>query len=79
MFLEFSCFFYDLTDVGDLISGSSAFSKSNLYIGKFTVSILELYWRQEGVGEALCFIILWLSLNSAEGLCAWIVTLTSVL
>ena len=31
-FLEFSCFFYDPTDVGNLISGSSAFSKSSLYI-----------------------------------------------
>ena len=34
VFLDFSCFFYDPTDVGNLISGSSAFSKSNLYIGK---------------------------------------------
>ena len=39
-FLEFSCFFYDPTDVGNLISGSSAFSKSNLYIWKFSVHIL---------------------------------------
>ena len=31
-FLEFPCFFYDPTDVGNLISGSSAFSKSSLYI-----------------------------------------------
>ena len=29
-FLEFSCFFYDLTDFGNLISGSSAFAKSSL-------------------------------------------------
>ena len=29
-FLEFSCFFYDLKDVGNLISGSSAFFKSSL-------------------------------------------------
>ena len=29
IFLEFSCFFYDPTDVGNLISGSSAFSKSS--------------------------------------------------
>ena len=40
VFLEFSCFFYDPTDVGNLISGSSAFSKSNLNIWKFTVHIL---------------------------------------
>ena len=32
VFLEFSCFFYDLTDVGNLISGSSAFSKSSLCV-----------------------------------------------
>ena len=31
-FLELSCFFYDQMDVGNLISGSSAFSKSNLNI-----------------------------------------------
>ena len=40
LFLEFSCFFYDPTDVGNLISGSSAFSKSNLYIWKFLVHVL---------------------------------------
>ena len=34
-FLEFSCFFYDPMDVANLISGSSAFSKSSLYIWKF--------------------------------------------
>ena len=31
-FLEFSCFFYDSTDIGNLISGSSAFSKCSLNI-----------------------------------------------
>ena len=31
VFLEFSCLFYDRMDVGNLISGSSAFSKSSLY------------------------------------------------
>ena len=40
VFLEFSCFFYDPTDVGNMISGSSAFSKSRLNIWKFTVHIL---------------------------------------
>ena len=35
VFLEHSCFFYDPTDVGNLISGSSAFSKSSLNIWKF--------------------------------------------
>ena len=40
IFLELSCFFYDPTDVGNLISGSSAFSNSTLNIWKFTVHIL---------------------------------------
>ena len=40
VFLEFSCFFYDPVDVGNLISGSSAFSKSSLNIWKFLVHIL---------------------------------------
>ena len=40
VFLEFSCFFYDATDVGNLIFGSSTFSKSGLYICKFSVHIL---------------------------------------
>ena len=39
-FLEFSCLFYDPVDVGNLISGSSAFSKSSLNIWKFSVHIL---------------------------------------
>ena len=37
VFLEFSSFFYDPVDVGNLISGSSAFSKSSLNISKFLV------------------------------------------
>ena len=40
VFLEFSCFFYDPTDVGNLISGSSAFCRSSLNIWKFIVHIL---------------------------------------
>ena len=40
VFLEFSCFFYDPVDVGNLISGSSAFSEFSLYIWKFLVHIL---------------------------------------
>ena len=40
IFLEFSCFFYDPTDVGNLISGSSAFSKSSLNIWKFSIHVL---------------------------------------
>ena len=38
--MGFSCFLYDPTDVGNLISDSSAFSKSSLYIWKFSVRIL---------------------------------------
>ena len=40
VFLELSCFFHDPADVGNLISGSSAFSKTNLDIRKFTVHVL---------------------------------------
>ena len=40
IFLELSCFFDDPADVGNLISDSSAFSKSSLNIWKFTVHVL---------------------------------------
>ena len=40
VFLIFSCFFYDPVDVGSLVSGSSAFSKSSLNTWKFRVHIL---------------------------------------
>ena len=40
VFLELSCFFDDPVDVGNLISGSSAFSKTSLNICKFTVHVL---------------------------------------
>ena len=40
IFLELSCFFNDPVDVGNLISGSSALSKTNVNIWKFTVHIL---------------------------------------
>ena len=39
VFLELSCFFSDPTDVGNLIFGSSVFSKSNLNIWKFTFHV----------------------------------------
>ena len=39
MFLELSCFFSDPADVGNLISGSSAFSKTSLNIWKFMVHV----------------------------------------
>ena len=38
--LEFPCFLYDPVDIGNLISGSSVFSKSSLYIWKFLVHVL---------------------------------------
>ena len=47
IFLEFSCFFYDPTNVGNLISGSSAFSKFKLYIWKFMVRVLVEAWLGE--------------------------------
>ena len=40
VFLELSCFLNDPSDVGNLISGSSAFSKTSLNIWKFTVHVL---------------------------------------
>ena len=40
VFLELSCLFYDPMDVGNLISGTSAFSKTSLHIWKFTVHVL---------------------------------------
>ena len=40
VFLELSCFFDDPADVGNLISGSSAFSKTNLNIWKFSAHVL---------------------------------------
>ena len=47
VFLELSCFFDDLADVGNLISGSSAFSKTSLNIREFTVHVL----LKPGLGE----------------------------
>ena len=43
VFLEFSSFFNDPADVGNLISGSSAFSKSSLNIGKFRIRVLKAW------------------------------------
>ena len=46
VFLELSCLFHDPADVGNLISGPSAFSKTSLNIRKFTVHVLLiLAWR----------------------------------
>ena len=40
VFLEFLCFLYDPENVGNLVSGSSAFSKSSLYAWKFSVHVM---------------------------------------
>ena len=40
VFLEFCCFHYDPLDIGNLISGSFAFSKPSLYICKFLIQVL---------------------------------------
>ena len=40
VFIELSCFFNGPADVGNLISGSSAFPKTNLNMSKFTVHVL---------------------------------------
>ena len=65
IFLEFSCFFYGPMDVGNLISGSSAFYKSSLYTWKFLVHVLvksslkdfEHYFVN--VWNELNFVVVW--------------------
>ena len=53
--LEFSCFFDDPKDVGNLISGSSPFSKSSLNTGKFTVHVLlKLGWKILSITLLVC-------------------------
>ena len=47
VFLELSCFFDDTMDVSNLISGSSAFSKTSLNIWKFSVSRIAEAWLGE--------------------------------
>jgi len=55
VFMELSCFFNDPTDVGNLISGSSAFSKSSLNILKFMVHVLlSLAWRILSITLLVC-------------------------
>ena len=55
VFLELSCFFNDPTDVGNLISGSSAFSKSSLNIEKFLVPVhWSLTWRILSITLLVC-------------------------
>ena len=57
-FLELSCFFDDPADVDNLISGSSAFSKTSLNIRKFTVHILlkPVYETTKEVLKEQCFV-----------------------
>ena len=45
VFLELSCFFDDLTDVGNLISGSSAFPKSSLKFWNFHLELPSGNWK----------------------------------
>ena len=62
VFLELSCFFDDPVDVGNLISGSSAFSKSSLNIWEFTVQVLlKPGWRILSITLLACEMsaILW--------------------
>ena len=64
VFLEFSCFFHDPTNIGNLISGSSDFSKSSWYIWKFLVPVLlkpsledfEHYFARVG-NECNCVVV----------------------
>ena len=76
VFLGFSCFFDDPSEVGNLIPGSSAFSKSNLNICKFTVHVLlkpdldnfEHYFASVWA-ECICAVI-WAFFGNAF-LCDW--------
>ena len=55
VFLGLSCFFDDPMDVGDLISGSSAFSKSSLNVWKFSVhELLKSGWRILSITLLVC-------------------------
>ena len=55
VFLELSCFFNDPAGVGNLISGSSAFSKTSLNIWKFTVyALLKPGWRVLRITLLVC-------------------------
>ena len=55
VFLELSCFFNDPVDVGNLISGSSSFSKSNLNSWKFLVHVLlKPNWRNLSITLLVC-------------------------
>ena len=57
VFLQLSCFFNDPADVGNLISGSSAFSKSTLNAWKFLVHILLKHWQILIIALLACEIV----------------------
>ena len=63
VFLELSCFFYDPTDVGNLISASSAFSKSSLNIWKISVHLSGSSSLRAWPGSSPCFDIFSMSSN----------------
>ena len=78
VFLELSCFFCDPADVGNLISGSSAFSKTSLNIWKFTVHVLlkrglensEHYFTSVW-GECNCAVVWMQSQKRQNDLCSF--------
>ena len=59
VFLELPCIFYDPVDVGNLISGSSAFSKSSLYIWNFSVHVLDFHLKKMKGSHPQWFISNW--------------------
>ena len=63
VFLEFFFFLYDPMDVGNLISGSLAFSKSSLYIWKFSVHVLLKPSLEDFEQTLLIWVQLYGSLN----------------
>ena len=72
VFMEFSCFFYDPEDVGNLISGSSAFSKlSNLYIWDFSFHVLlkpnlkNFEHNITNMGSKYNFLVVWTFISTA--------------
>ena len=67
VFLELSCFFNDTTDVGNLISGSSTFSKSILNLWNFTVHVLlKSDLRISSITLLVCEILLVAALDFSD-------------
>ena len=65
-FLQLSCFFDDPADVGNLISGSSAFSETSLNIWKFTVHSDRMWSTGKGNGKPLQYSCLENPMNSVK-------------